>query len=297
MNFLDNIKLTFKQGSAAIKLIYINVAVFLLLKIITIVLQLFNISSFPLISWLAVPADLHMLLRRIWTLLTYMFTHEGIFHILFNMITLYWFGKIFLSVFSGKHLTGLYITGGIVAALLYVLAYNIFPYFAPAIPFTILIGASGSIMAIIVASAVKMPNMELRLLLLGGIKLKYIAVIFVLISFFGITSANAGGKIAHLGGALAGYLFVILLDKGTDITKWINSIIDWVVTLFRPKQLKVKKGKKTQVHNKKMSDEEYNMNKADSMAEIDRILDKIKVSGYDSLTKEEKQRLFDQGKK
>ncbi|NDV47683.1 rhomboid family intramembrane serine protease [Paludibacter sp. 221] len=299
MNVWENIKLTFKKGDALIKLIYVNVAVFVLLKAVVIVLRLFNMQAGFILHWFAVPADLPQLLHRVWTPISYMFLHDGFFHLFFNMLCLYWFGKIFLSVYSSRHLVGLYFVGGLVAALFYVAAYNIFPYFADKIPYSILLGASGSIMAIVVASAFKLPNMEVRLLLFGGVKLKYIAIVAVLVSFFGITSDNAGGEFAHLGGALSGYLFVALLNKGTDITAWVNRLADWVVNIFRPNPLKVKKGKKTKNNSSyhKMTDEEYNMNKANSMAEIDRILDKIKASGYDSLTADEKRKLFEQGKK
>lgn len=292
MNVWDNIKTTFKKGDALIKLIYVNVGVFVLLKIAVILLKLFNISSSFILPWLAVPADLSMLLHRFWTPLSYMFLHEGFFHMFFNMLCLYWFGKIFLSVFSEKHLVGLYFVGGLAGALFYITAYNLFPYYAPLVPASILLGASGSIMAIITASAFKLPNMEMRFFLVGNVKLKYIAIIAILVSFFGITSSNGGGELAHLGGALTGYLFTTLLNKGTDITAWFNKIIDGIITLFRPRKLKVKKGKSGT--NRKMSDAEYNMHKASNMAEIDRILDKIKESGYDSLSADEKRKLFEQ---
>ena len=299
MNIWENIKLTFKRGDALIKLIYVNVGVFVALKIIEILFRLFNASVDFIMPWLAVPADLTMLLHRFWTPVTYMFLHEGFFHIFFNMLCLYWFGKIFLSAFSERHLIGLYFVGGLAAALFYVAAYNIFPYYAPLVSSNILLGASGSIMAVIVASATKLPNMEIRLFLFGGVKLKYVAIVAILVSFFGITSSNGGGELAHLGGALTGYLFIVLLNKGTDITAWFNKIADALVNFFMPQKMNIKKGKKgtSSQQTKKMGDEEYNISKARNMAEIDRILDKIKESGYDSLSSEEKKRLFDQGKK
>ena len=137
--------------------------------------------------------------------------------------------------------------------------------------------------------------MEIRLLLLGGVKLKYVAVAIILMSFFGITSRNGGGELAHLGGALAGYLFISFLNKGMDITAWINRIFDAVVNLSKPRKMRVKKVKYNATQQtRKMTDEEYNMSKARNMAEIDRILDKIKESGYDSLNADEKRRLFEQ---
>jgi hypothetical protein len=146
-------------------------------------------------------------------------------------------------------------------------------------------------MAIILAVATKLPNMEMRMLFVGNVKLKYIAAFVVLTSFFGITSNNAGGEIAHLGGALTGYFFIVSLRQGKDITAWLNKGIDRIYDLLKPRKLKVKKNENYAGH--KMSDVEYNQNKANRMKEIDRILDKIKVSGYDSLSADEKKRLFE----
>ncbi|MDP4238068.1 MAG: rhomboid family intramembrane serine protease [Bacteroidota bacterium] len=295
MNILDNIKQTFKQGSSLIKLIYINASVFILLKLILILLLLFNISGDFILSYLAVPADLTQLLYRAWTPLTYMFLHEGFLHIFFNMFTLFWFGRIFLMFFSEKQLVGLYLIGGFLAALVYAVAFNLFPYYSSTLHQSLLLGASGSIMAIIVATAFRSPNMELQVLFLGSVKLKYIAVFFVLTSLFGITSSNGGGELAHLGGALAGYLFVVSLRQGKDLTKGLNRILDAIYNLFGPRKLRIKQNPNRR--RSTVSDAEFNMNKARKIAEIDRILDKIKTSGYESLSTEEKKRLFDQGKK
>lgn len=295
MDFLENIKENFRRGSTVIRLIYINAAVFLLYNAVIIFLTLFK-ASFDLTPYLAVPASLRNLLTYPWTIITYMFMHKNFMHILFNMIALYWFGKIFSMYFTEKQLAGLYVSGGIAAALLYIAAFNIFPYFEDVIPFSSMIGASGSVMAIMVATAVKSPDMELRLLLIGNVKLKYIAIGFMLISFFGITSMNAGGEIAHLGGALFGYLFVVSLRQGKDLTGFVNIIIDFLVDVFTGKKFRSKKQKTTQP-GRKMTDGEYNASKASKMAEIDKILDKIKKSGYESLTTNEKKQLFDQGRK
>lgn len=295
MNIIDTLKLTFKQGNSLIKLIYINAGVFIVLKLAIIVLLLFNISGTFIVSYLAIPADLTLLIYRAWTPLTYMFLHEGFLHIFFNMFTLFWFGRIFLMYFSEKQLVGLYLVGGFAAAAIYILSYNLFPYYATELHQSLLLGASGSIMAIIVATAFRSPDMELQILFLGNIKLKYIAIFFVLTSLFGITSNNGGGELAHLGGALAGYLFVVSLRQGRDLTKWINLILDSISNLFGPRKLKVKRNPNRT--NSRMNDAEFNMNKARKMAEIDKILDKIKTSGYESLSTEEKKRLFEQGKK
>jgi len=295
MDLFENIKRTFSRGNTLTKLIYINAAVFILIKLVVIVFQLFNLPGSFISSYLAIPADLTLLLRRAWTPLTYMFMHEGFMHILFNMVSLYWFGQIFLMYFSEKQLVGLYLIGGFSGALFYVLAFNLFPYFALVLSQSLLLGASGSIMAIIVAAAFQSPNMELQLMFLGRIKLKFIAAFVVLASFFGITSSNGGGEIAHLGGALAGYLFVVSLRQGNDLTKGLNQILDRIFSLFKPKKLRVKQNPYRSTT--RMSDAEYNANKARRMADIDRILDKIKTSGYESLSADEKKKLFEQGNK
>jgi hypothetical protein len=211
------------------------------------------------------------------------------------MYALYWFGKLFSMYFSQKQLVGLYIMGGLMGFVFYAGAYNIFPYFKPLINDSILLGASGSIMAIIIATATKSPNMEIRMLFVGAVKLKYVAIFTVLISFFGITSSNAGGEIAHLGGAFTGYLFIVSLQQGKDITAWLSKIFDFISDIFKPRKLKVKKN--NNFAGRKMSDAEYNQHKVSRMKEIDRILDKIKTSGYESLSADEKKRLFEQGNK
>lgn len=294
MDFIERIKQLYRGGDALTRLIFLNVAVFVVLQIFIISFRLFNVSGGFILSWIAVPAHVLELLQRPWTLLTYMFLHEKFFHIMFNMFALYWFGKLFQMYFNDKQLVALYLIGGFSGALFYILAYNLFPLFAPSVSFSLLLGASGSIMAIILAVAFRAPDMEMRLLFLGGVKLKYIALFAVLASFFGITSENAGGEIAHLGGALMGYIFVVSLRGGKDITRGLNRFIDWIIALFKPRKLKVKKGGGQA--GRKMTDAEYNVNKARRMEDIDHILDKIKSSGYESLTAQEKKRLFDQSK-
>ena len=294
MNLLENLKQTYRQGNAVTRLIFLNVALYLLLHIFMIVMKLFYIQVDFLYPLLALPSNFGTLLYKPWTLVTYMFLHRDFFHILFNMLALFWFGKLFLMFFTGKQLFGLYFFGGLTAGLMYIIAYNIFPLYLPLAGISVLMGASGSIMAVIVATAVQSPNMEMRFLLIGAVKLKYIAIAAVLISFFGITSSNAGGELAHLGGALYGYFFIVSLRRGSDTTRWISRLLDSINNLFKPRRLKVKKG--GAYRPGKMSDAEYNVQKARNMAEVDRILDKIKASGYGSLTEDEKNILFQQRK-
>ncbi len=294
MEIVQKIKLAFKNGSAINRLIYVNVGVFFLCHLVALLLKLFNQPYDLVYSFVALPAYLPSIITQPWSILSYMFLHENIWHIFFNMFTLYWFGKLFLMFFSEKQIVGLYLIGGFFGAAFYILSYNIFPYFQPKLEGSILMGASASIMAIIVAAAMHSPNLEMRMLLIGNVKLKFIALFFVLMSYFSIMSSNAGGEIAHLGGALAGYIFIVSLRDGKDFTKWINWILDSIYNLFKPRKLKVKINKNQK--NPKMTDAEFNMNKARNMQEIDRILDRIKTSGYESLSAEEKKRLFDQKK-
>jgi membrane associated rhomboid family serine protease len=293
MDFLSTIKQSFKSGNAVIRLIYVNVAVYVAYYLIHLIFTLFNLPVVDISSYLAVSSGIPDLLQKPWTLVTYMFFHEGFFHILFNMFALYWFGKLFLMYFNQKQATAIYFIGGIAGALIYILSFNIFPYFVLHYPSVLLLGASGSIMAIITAVAFYAPNMEMQMLFFGRVKLKWIALFFILTSFFGITSNNAGGELAHLGGALTGYLFVVSLRKGRDLTKGLNRLFDAVINLFSGRKLRVVKNKKS---NKKMNDAEYNRYKAKNLEEIDRILDKIKSSGYESLSAEEKRKLFEQKK-
>ncbi len=291
MDFIENLKQNFRQGSSLIRLIYINVAVFIIVAFLNVFAKLFNLYFLDVSHWLSVPANLDSLLTHFWTPVTYMFFHEGFMHLFFNMLMLFWFGRIFLMYHSEKQLVAIYVFGGLVGALGYLLGYNLIPYYSNlVIDYSILMGASGSIMAIILASAMKVPNMELHLFLIGRVKLIWIAVASVLISFFGLTSENAGGELAHLGGAFAGYLFYYFENKGRDITLFVTKIIDFFVNVFRPRP----KIKTTRFNPSKMTAEQYNQKKAETSKEIDRILDKIKTSGYDSLTTEEKKKLFEQ---
>jgi membrane associated rhomboid family serine protease len=288
----DQIKKNFKQGNSLIKLIYINAAVFVLVTALIVTAKLFNFSAFSAEDYyLAMPSQFSHLAERFWTPLTYMFFHKNIFHIFFNMLCLYWFGLLFVNYFTEKQLVSLYVFGGLFGAVLYFFAYNYVPYYTA--HYGLLLGASGSIMAIIVAVAMYSPNAEMYFFL-WRIKLKYIALGALALSFLGLTGDNGGGQVAHIGGALGGWLFVYFLkNKNKDITAWITAIIDKIVTLFRRREPKLRA---TKPNYSRMTDAEYNMNKAQNIAEIDKILDKIKASGYESLTTEEKKRLFEQGK-
>ena len=259
-------------------------------------LLLFNWNASSWLNWLELPAWIPQLLAQPWSLFTYMFFHAGALHLLFNMLWLYWFGQLFLSFFSARHYRGLYLLGGLCGGLFYLLAFNVFPYFKAYVYGSYLLGASASVLAIVVATAVRQPEFRVNFMFIGAVRLKYVALFMVLTDLLFVTSGNGGGHIAHLGGALAGWWFAWSLQKGHDVTKWINGVFDWCSGGFKfktsPKKpkMKVEKGGRT-------ADYDYNARKKQQSEEIDRILDKLKKSGYASLTTEEKKRLFDASKR
>lgn len=292
---ITDLRDTFRRGSIYIQLIYINVAVFVAITLAGVMLQLFNAENAGgLFLWLELPASPARFLMQPWSLLTYMFMHGGLLHILFNMLWLYWFGALFLNVFSAKHLRGLYILGGICGGILYMAAYNVFPYFRDAVPFSYLLGASASVLSVGVATAVREPDYPVQFLFIGTVRLKYVALFMVALDLLFLTADNAGGHLAHLGGALAGWWFASELVKGRDLTRWINIALDccsgrWHRAPRKPKM---------EVHyGDKQKDYEFNERKKARTDEIDRILDKLRKSGYGSLTEEEKKSLFDASEK
>lgn len=292
---ITDLKESFRRGNIHIQLIYINIGIFILTTLAEVVCQLFNRSMGGVFQWLELPASLSRLLIQPWSILTYMFMHADVWHILFNMLWLYWFGALFLNFFSAKHLRGIYLLGGICGGLLYIAAYNTFPYFHPITEYSFMLGASASVLAIVAATAYREPNYPIRLFLFGTIRLKYLALIVIGTDLLFITSGNAGGHIAHLGGALAGLWFATSLNKGTDITAWINKLLDTVLSIFSSKRQKPVM--KVHYGSDKQKDYDYNARKKAQSDEIDHILDKLKKSGYESLTTEEKKSLFDASKR
>ena len=289
---ITNLKRSFQAGSILKKLIFINIAVFILIRLLGILLLLFNLQDFPILLYLQLPASPMALLSRPWTLFTYMFTHFEFLHIVFNMLWLYWFGELFLQVFNERQLGGLYVLGGLAGALLFVVSYNLFPYFQEVASFSFLMGASASVMAIVFAISFYRKEIEINLLLLGRIKLIYLALFTFVIDLLAMTSDNAGGHIAHIGGALFGIWFASRYAQGKDLTAPINRLIDKLVNLGKRKpKMSVTYGGRS---NK---DWEYNARKQQQAANIDAILDKLKRSGYGSLSADEKKQLFDASKK
>lgn len=291
MSFTSEIKNTFRNGSTLIRLIYVNVGIFLLVGLPMTLMYLYNKNN-DFSVWLSMPAYLGGLAAKPWTLITYMFFHTGIWHLLFNMLFLYWFGTIFMQFMNGKLLLKVYLLGGILGGIFFFAAYNIFPVFLTEYYRTGLLGASAAAMAVMIAATVLVPDFTVSLFLVWRVKLKYIALFLVVLDIMTIQqNENPGGHISHLGGALFGYIFMVLYKKQIDITTWMNPLIDLPARLF------TRKPKMKVTYKRPVSDFEYNKQKNDDTKELDRILDKIKASGYDGLTKEEKDFLFRQSKK
>ena len=294
MGFIDDIKRSYSQGSMLLKLIFINIGVFVVLYILGLGFLLMNAGD-GIVRWVELPGDLRLLLHRPWTLVTYMFAHINLLHILFNMLWLYWLGRIFMEYFSPKQLTGVYLLGGLGGALLFLLAYNLLPYFRaqPGTPY--LIGASASVVAIVVAAAVYAPEYRIGLLFFGEVPLKWVAIVTVAIAVLGLDAGNVGGNLAHIGGAIVGAWFALRIKQGRDITRPLNAAIDAVVGLFNGRSWKMpefKKGTGSKHEQQEAQPRAARPADAVSEEELDIILGKIKVAGYDALTDEEKDKLF-----
>ncbi len=302
MNILEEIKLSFRKGNIVTRLIYINLAVFIILNLVFVVFRLSISGMTPdgiriiyhekVMQYLMVPSLPAELIRRPWTIITYMFTHFDFLHILFNLLWLYWFGRIFLQYFTEKQLLSTYLVGGVAGAIFFLVFLNVFSGLRQHLG-TDMLGASAAVMAIVIGISFYVPDYTIHLLFLGPVRLKYIALVMLVLDVIMIAYNNAGGHIAHLGGAFYGYLYMRQYRQGKDIGKWLNDLLDQVVTIFKPRsRLNVTYRNNTRY----MSDADYNKKKAERQREIDRILDKIAKSGYESLTKEEKETLFRMGK-
>ena len=291
---VEDFKAKFRSGNPITRLILINVALFLFVSIFRIVTFLSGESGiFILVEEfikdnLAISLSFVDLAQKPWTLITYMFTHFSLMHIFWNMITLYWFGQLFINYTNSKKLIPLYLLGGISGALLTLILFTAIPAFQPFIGAP-MIGASAGVTAIIVATATLIPNVNMNMMFIGPVKLIYVALFVIFIDVLNVASYdNIGGNISHLGGALMGYLFIFQYKRGVDFSKGINRFFDWISGLLSLKP----KSKMKVAYKRKVTDEEYNYNKKVEQENIDRILDKISKSGYESLSKSEKDILF-----
>jgi membrane associated rhomboid family serine protease len=295
----DEFKSAFQRpNNAHVQLIIINVAIFLIIGIVSVIGEIAGataISDF-LYNQFTIPPTITEYLARPWSLITYMFAHSrsDIFHILFNMLVFYWFGKLFVEYLGSDKLVALYVLGGLAGGILYLLMFNTVPYYVERSGFSGMVGASAAVYAIVVATATLVPNYTFFLLFLGPVKIKYIAGFYVVLSFLGTTQANAGGNIAHLGGALIGFVYLKQLQAGVNWGGWITITLDWFKDLFKSSP-KVKVTYRSE-DPKPKKPVKVTVSKT-SQDEIDAILDKISDRGYESLTKDEKEKLFNASKK
>ena len=308
MGIIDEIKNRYSSGSLLIKLIFVNVGIFLVVKLTMFVLMLAGIDARVVTDMVELPSAWSAVLVRPWTLVTYMFMHGDLMHIFFNMLCLYWMGLVFMEFNTPKQLVALYVLSGLMGAAFYLLAYNLLPGFAGAS--SGLVGASASVLGVLVAACMRAPNYRINLLFIGSVALKWVAIVMVVLGVISFDGSNLGGHIAHAGGAVMGVIYALLLRRGLDITKGINRMIDRLTDLFerRPKPMgePVQGGRyhygKPECGNaakstKSDSDDLRSQYVTKEQAEVDAILEKIKVSGYASLSQEEKKRIFTAGKK
>lgn len=296
---LDNFAAFFKSKSPLARLILINVVVFVAINLIKLFLFLFAVDTSSgmtgissVTEVLSVPSDIGQLLLRPWSLITYMFLQENFFHILFNMIILYFGGRIFTEYLNDKKLVKTYIFGGLAGAAFFILAFNVFPVFASSLPYALALGSSASVLAVFIAIASYVPDYSVMLIFLGRVKLKYIAIFFVVLDVFSIQQGNPGGHIAHLGGALWGFMYARNLRKGRELASFFDRIKWPDFSRSMGRKRKKHHFENIYVNSRPMTDEEYNARKKAKQKRIDEILDKISRSGYESLTKEEKEILF-----
>lgn len=276
MRLINKLIKDFKNTNILYKLIYINVGIFLTYNILIVMCSLFMLDASPSIEKLILPSNTNTLIKQPWSIISYMFFHKTFIHLLFNMIWLHFSGKLFLDYFSEKQFLSTYFMGGICGGLLFILSFNYLPAFEIVNQNAKAMGASASVLAIMFAISTHIPNYRIQIPFIGMIKIKYLAFALIILDIISIPKGNAGGHIAHIGGALFGYIYIKQLNKGVDISKNLYQIINMIfaMNIF---------GKKNNIKK--------NQNK------IDNILEKISKSGYSSLNKNEKEILFNASKR
>ena len=296
-SIIDDIKFNLRTGNNVLRFVIINAGIFILLGLLSLIDNLFKLGGIiQFHDYFTFPSSPVWWLRKPWSLISYMFLHQDLFHLLGNMIMLYFGGRIFTEFLGNQRIVALYFAGGLAGALLYMLLYNTIPMFADAGINANLIGSSAAVLAIFFAIASYLPNYEVSLILIGPVRLKYIALFLFILDLLSIDQSNPGGHIAHIGGALFGIAYATGLRKGYDFTTSFNKMVDAVANLFSDR-------KKSNATRMKVSYKENNTQKTkaakiakNKQEVIDAILDKISKSGYDSLTKEEQETIFKMSK-
>ncbi len=296
MPHLFNVLRAQMRSSMLAAIVGLNVAVFIVLRLAALVLHIAGVPAAEHVAclWVELPSAPALLLVRPWTVLTYMVSQYDLFHLLFNMLWLWWFGKMFLDISTERQLTALYIYGGLGGAVLFLLIYNVVAVGAGG---GLLIGSSAAVLAIVTATAILMPDYEIGLMFIGPVKLKWVAIATVVLALLGLTGMNAGGEIAHLGGIATGAFYAVMRKRGSDITRPLNQMLDSIVNLFKTLHPRRSTGRHYSSreaapgHRPPQADKD--MSREQARRELDEILDKIKKSGYGGLTDEERRRLFD----
>tara|TARA_B100000941_G_C28453624_1_gene526553 strand:+ start:223 stop:1149 length:927 start_codon:yes stop_codon:yes gene_type:complete len=292
-----------KPNNAIAQIIIINTIVFLVMLILSIFLKLSGEAEIyrSIEELLMLPSDLSLFLSQPWSIITYFFLHADLFHILFNMLVIYWFGKLIVEYLGSDKVISLYVLGGIAGGLLYLITYNTLPFYESEHTSRML-GASAGVYAVITAAATLLPNYTFHLLLIGPVKIKYIALFYIVLSFSQTVGANAGGEWAHLAGGAVGYIYIKQIQKGRDLGRWVPQFISFLKSFFnKSSKIKITHRSRTKKKTKAATKANHTAwplnNPNPEQDEIDTILDKISQKGYESLTKEEKQKLFNASKK
>lgn len=286
MSRIDTLRQRFSQFNIAEKLILINVVCFVIPFFLRSIFFLFDLPAQSFFSFFELPASIGDFIYQPWSLFTYGFLHDSIGHIFWNMLLLYYASQFFLNLFSTQRFINVYFMGILLGGLVFILSYAVFPAFKNQSPQ--MVGASAGVMAVLIFSCTYMPTQEVRLLFFN-VKLMYIGMALVIVDVLQIPAGNAGGHLAHIGGAALGYIYAQQLQNGIDIGSGFERLWKWLAALFTA-QPNMKTVHRTPRRNSKRSVQS-------DQEKIDRILDKISASGYDSLTKEEKELLFNAGKK
>jgi membrane associated rhomboid family serine protease len=285
-----------RYNNGHVQLIIINVVLFLFMVVINVLSTIsgFEYAAHAIINQFVIPPAFADFITRPWTLITYAFAHDlsGVFHILFNMLVFYWFGRLFIEYLGSDKLIATYVLGALAGGIVYLMVFNLVPYYVERSGFPGMVGASAAVYAVVVAIATLIPDYTFFLMFLGPVRIKYIAAFYIVISFLGTIGDNAGGNIAHLGGALIGFIYTKQLQAGVNWGNWITITLQWFKDLFKSKP-KVKVTYRSESKEQKKPTGKSNI----SQAELDAILDKISAGGYESLTKDEKEKLFNASKK
>lgn len=287
MNIFDDLKLQYRTGGMVQKLLFWNIGLFVLATFVDVVLK-FSGFVFSYFDYVALSSNTIVFITKPWTILTFNFFHAGVFHLIFNVLVLHFSGRLFNTYFTDKQLFGVYLLGGVFSGLTFIVLYFVLG------KVSLLVGASGAIMALLMATATYAPFMLLRIPLLGIVKLWHVAFFILVMDLIQLPLENMGGHLAHFGGALFGFIYIKLLQNGVDMTKPISMFLDQLATVFKPKPKTP--FRKVHRNTEKKSVHSSGQNTDMTQKQIDEILDKISQSGYDCLSKEEKEFLFKAGK-